>query len=545
MRRKLAPVLITLAAVVATVVAGCSGGGGALAPGGHNGDSAGTGSIAVHIGPSGVSVPSRQAPTSSSTIPSATTRFRIRITDPNNGSDLLAPVLIPRPTTPGLVTRTIDGVPVGIVTLIVDALDDNGQILAEAIIQVDVVEGQNASVSVQPSPLGSGTTTTTSSVNNFAVVTNDGDNTIGVYQVTSTNALKEVTAGSRPATGTNPHGATVVAGAANPFLYVANSGSSDISAFKLDTVKGLPSAGANFAAPGTATPEWTATDGQNLFVTDNSTDKLLSFQIAAGGGLSPGSSTGASQASPPVSVSNLAGLVSFPSISTGFPLVYVAGSTSGNIARFFVDQANGGRPSGTSRVVANTVSNNPLRFAAFQASSGGTAVTYLYVVAPSAPSPFGGQVYGYKVDTASGALTDVPGSPVDYGTQNGTQAGIAVCQGHLYVTSPHDNKIFMFGLSAADGSMSSPTPFTPDVFSDTPIPVDLAASADQQFLFVVNQGDAPHGLGMFGVNGVTGSITPLTSAATGNTPYHVTTYGISSATSGGTVITGIGSSPSR
>jgi 6-phosphogluconolactonase len=158
-----------------------------------------------------------------------------------------------------------------------------------------------------------------------------------------------------------------------------------------------------------------------------------------------------------------------------------------------------------------------------QSPQGQTGANFLYVANSSSAL---GSVSGYTIDTASGALTPVPGSPVFtgantrpfglvYNSFNNTGNGP-----YLYVGLNQSNRIAAFSVDRTTGALT-PVPGSP--FSGVNAPVGLAQF--QSFLFVGNQGDQT--ISAFSVNPADGSLTPVTGS-----PFAVGTEGSSLAVSG-------------
>lgn len=483
-------------------MAGC--GGGQLASGGHAAAPGGTASLAVRIG--GGQAPARAA-RRRAPIPSATVQFRIRMTPTGGDGDLVTPVFITRPATPGLVTATVDGVPLGAVRIIVDGLNLGGTILAQAVTTVVVREGQNDPVTLDPVPVAPVTP------RHFVVVTNENDDTVGLYGVSPGQPPVGIAGQTAVPVGSAPHHAAV--SPSRDSVYVMNSGSGDVSAFAFDAGSArltpiLNGTLSTFSLGGVPDRGLVDLNGGFLLVGANGSD-VFSVPIVSGGAL--GSPTLFST----TPQTNSQGLILFPSSSPGFPLLYVAGNSSGDIARFFEDDSNGRL--GPVKAFSLGGPGNPQKFARF-ASVGGT---FLYAVAPDA-----GAVYGFAVNLGSGALTPLSGSPFTFTSNTSSLDGIAVAGNFLYVTSENDGSITIFKIDPTNGTLAlaplavNPVPLAASA-ATTPLPVDLAVSANGQVLFVASKSDSARGLQQYAIQS-DGSLKLEGTAPTGAHPYSVITF---------------------
>jgi DNA-binding beta-propeller fold protein YncE len=128
----------------------------------------------------------------------------------------------------------------------------------------------------------------------FAYIT-DSVNSVSAFAIDSTSGKLTSIAGSATVTGTNPVALTT--DGTGSFLYVANRGSNDIAAFRIDPNTGaLTSLGANVAA---ASPLDLASDPSGRFLYVVNSSGVATFTISSGS-LSPAGTVGAGRG--PISI---------------------------------------------------------------------------------------------------------------------------------------------------------------------------------------------------------------------------------------------------
>jgi 6-phosphogluconolactonase len=135
---------------------------------------------------------------------------------------------------------------------------------------------------------------------------------------------------------------------------------------------------------------------------------------------------------------------------------------------------------------------------------------------------------GFKVDSSSGALTAVPGSPFATGS---SPIGVAIDPSgkYLYVANEGSNNVSAFevcasalpGCSATDGSLVS---VTGSPFSAGLGPISLAADPSGNFVYVADTNS--NQLSAYRINLSTGALTPLTTPteSTGTNPTFVAVH---------------------
>jgi 6-phosphogluconolactonase (cycloisomerase 2 family) len=224
----------------------------------------------------------------------------------------------------------------------------------------------------------------------------------------------------------------------NPFLFVANQGSGDISAFTIDPGTGNLGAvklspfvvGASFHPSSIAV----SSKGNSLYVVDPTLAQIAAFSINSTGQLT---AVGA-----PVSVGVNP---TFVTVEPTGRFVYVADSGSNAVFAFSI-QSNGAL--------------SPINGSPFAAGAQPVAITtdpqgaLLYVANHGSNS-----VSGYVIDSSTGALGAVSGSP--FATGGAGPGFLAASNAFLYVSDQTTNDIAAFAI-ANNGSLTAVpgSPFT-------------------------------------------------------------------------------------
>jgi 6-phosphogluconolactonase len=218
----------------------------------------------------------------------------------------------------------------------------------------------------------------------FVLTANGSANTVSVFSIGSTGALTEV-AGSPFAAGPNPS-AIVVAG--GRYVYAANTAGSSVSGYSLNTTSGAltPVAGSPFATPGLPNGLVVDPAGTHLYASESQPNEMSGFSIdATTGALStiPGSPFGASF------------VIRSPVMDAAGKRLHVANGT--NVDCFEVD--------------ANTATLSEIGTSATNGQSSIALAldgpdNFLYVL-----DNLANQIEVFSIDTSSGALTLINGSP--------------------------------------------------------------------------------------------------------------------------------------
>ena len=138
--------------------------------------------------------------------------------------------------------------------------------------------------------------------------------------------------------------------------------------------------------------------------------------------------------------------------------------------------------------------------------------TFAYVANPGSPSPFGaGNVSGYTIDPTSGALTPIPGSPFPAGS---VPASVAVDPSgrFAYVANSFafvgGNSVSGYTIDSTSGALT-PIPGSP--FPAGLVPESVAVDPSGRFAYVANGGRFPRpgDVSAFTINSTTGTLTPI------------------------------------
>ena len=286
---------------------------------------------------------------------------------------------------------------------------------------------------------------------NFAYIANFAGNNVTLLSVNKGNGQLTVPTNTNPIpqlnppnffnTGTGP--ISIAPSAANPFLYVANQGSGNISAFTIDPgtgnlglINGSPFViGASFHPTSIAV----SAKGNFLYVVDPVLAQIAAFSINSSGQLT------AVGAPVPVGVNP-----TFVTVEPTGRFVYVADSGSNAVLAFAI-QSNGS---------LSAISGSP-----FAAGSQPVAITtdpqgaLLYVANHGSNS-----VSGYVIDASTGALGAVSGSPFPTGGVG--PSFLAATNAFLYVSEQTSNDIAAFSI-ANSGSLT-PVPGSPFTVATSP-----------------------------------------------------------------------------
>ncbi len=339
-------------------------------------------------------------------------------------------------------------------------------------------------------------------------VSNSGSNSVSGYTVNSTTGGLTAIAGSPFPNIPTP--SAIVVSSNGLFAYVANSQTNNVTAFRVGTngallLGGATSGSSNPISVGT-TPRALAIsrDSQFLYVANSGSDDVSVFTIGTAGGL-----TLVPQAegrSKPVGAG-----VSSPvalAIAPNGRFLYVATNTSNMVTTFQVDS------SGVLTLMPQAgPGTNPI-------SSGGTGLTAL-TLSPNgqflyALNGASNNVTMFRVET-SGLLTLIPPAGSNPMSTGGTTPnGLAVGEdgAHLYIANGGGTiSVFSIGsnglltLVPASGAVPNPVPA-----STGSTPVALALSPDGKFLYVANRVTSASGgtVSAYTIVSGTGALVPVT-----------------------------------
>jgi YVTN family beta-propeller protein len=313
----------------------------------------------------------------------------------------------------------------------------------------------------------------------YAYVTNAADNSLSSFSIDATTGALAVI-GAPIVTDASPH--AIVALETSPrgdkgYVYVANEGSNDVSAFAVDTTTGALTALLGSPVPAGQDPQGMALYGPNLFVANTGSDNVSAYGIDL--------STGALTALPgsPVAVGNTpTSIVVGP--YGGSVFVANHGGSNDISAFYYYDLA----PVPGSPFHAG---GNPLSLAL------GFGGRFLYSVNPDPRNP---SISGFSVDTTTGVLSPLSGSPFPLPVSHymaTDQTGA-----YLYVTT--GASIVGYAIDATTGALAPLPGFPVAAGADA---YSITVDPSNQFLYVAN-GSAANLTG-FRLDASTGGLTHM------------------------------------
>ena len=343
-----------------------------------------------------------------------------------------------------------------------------------------------------------GSTGCSSSSNHFVYATLPAANQIIAYREDPNSGVLTQISGSPYSVGDGA--ISLVLHPNKKFMYVANPGQggtpeNDISLFTINTDGTLTEVTPRTSiAPNASQPQLLAMDaaGAFLYVMNAGTSNISVFSINSSSGALT-QVTGS-----PFSI-GLLPLNMVPAPSGNFLYVSVAGGTvgtaNGSIATF---SANSGVL--TLIGVTSTDGVNPYGLTI------NSAGTYLYVANSQSPS------LSIFAIGSSGALTQVPGSPISDGYTNPLAMIFDPTGTYLYVANKGSNNVVSYLI---DSNGLPDTSTTTNVFGAESSPAFLATDPSGKYLLVGNQGSSA-GIQVFGASN--GNLTALSTYGVGNTP---------------------------
>jgi|HubBroStandDraft_4_1064222.scaffolds.fasta_scaffold42241_1 6-phosphogluconolactonase (cycloisomerase 2 family) len=291
----------------------------------------------------------------------------------------------------------------------------------------------------------------------FVANPGQGENDISLFDIATNGYLTEIP--PRTPVGTNGNASQpslLVMDTAGSYLYVMNSGSSNISVFSIDSSNGALTPVGSPVPLGGLTP-------LNMRLTPSGS--FLYVSVAGGQvGTANGSILG---------FSVNAGVLQ----SLSPPLTSAEGFNPNGLE---ID------PSGSYLYVANTQVNS------------------ISIFAISAPN------------TPPGSLSQVQGSPLSTGPYNGPSSLLIDSKGkYLYVANQGSNNVAVYSLNSSGLPVALTTSTSAFAFTTESNPSFLAEDPNGNYMFVGNQGTGA-GIQAFGVN--SGNLNPLFTYGVGNTP---------------------------
>jgi 6-phosphogluconolactonase len=387
----------------------------------------------------------------------------------------------------------------------------------------------------------------------FAYVTNTGSNNVSGYAIDPMSGALTAMAGSPFVTGSAPTPVTL--DPSGHFAYVANSASADISAFTIDSNTGALTAlagspfktGAGMQISGIAVDPST----KFLYVANFGSNNVSAFTIDASGTPTPVSGSPFPVGSGPRSVQvdatgkfvyvtelssnevevfsvtptgalSLAGKVHTRSQPTAFAMsvgtravtyipqfAYTVNDGNNTASAFAIDPATG---------ALTEVAGSPFTTGLYPIGvSADPTGKFLYVTDNTGGPGCGGTVVGcgvnnisaFSISPMTGGLTAIPGSPFSAGIG---PAGLAADPSgrFLYVSNYNSFTVSAYSIDPSNGALV-PVPGSP--FAAGREGISVAIDPTGRFLYVGNQSCAPPavpcGLSAFSIDPVTGVLTPV------------------------------------
>lgn len=280
------------------------------------------------------------------------------------------------------------------------------------------------------------------------------------------------------------------------FLYVADSGNNAVDAFSVTPSSGALAmvSGSPFTVASGQGAQGMSVDsaGKFLFVTQHNTNQVAAFAIGSSGQLTavPGSPFNAE---------------SFPEESIVDPsgkYLYVSNSLDalGSISAYSIDSTSGALTPVSGSPFTTLVNGGPFGLAVHPNGN------FLYI-AMAGNGATGTQVVGQMINTTTGALSPIPGSPFTVGNQP-TGVTIDPAGKFLFVTNMMDDTVSAFTIDGTSGALTavSGSPFSTGPGS---APFLMAVNKSSTLLFVVGANSTSISAFTIGSGGALTSVAPL------------------------------------
>lgn len=284
----------------------------------------------------------------------------------------------------------------------------------------------------------------------FAYAANQGSKNLSAYSIDATSGALTAVGGSPFAAGTNP--VSVVVDPSSRFVYVANQGSNNISAYTFDSVGALTAITGSPFASGMASGSLAIDPlGEFVYVANHGSNNISAYLIAGASG-----PQFCSSASPPAG--GLCPLTGSPFAAGTGPVavavdpldrfVYVVNATSGNVSGYSICCS--------SNILVGSMT--PVPGSPFAAGTNPQSVVveptgrFAYVAGGPPGSP--GFVSAFSIDTTSGALTPISGSPFAVGT-NPASLTVDISGQFVYVANSGSNDVSILKIDPTTGALTA------------------------------------------------------------------------------------------
>jgi len=318
--------------------------------------------------------------------------------------------------------------------------------------------------------------------------------TISAFNINSSTGALTAVAGSPYSAGSYPYRATLAP--SSQFLYAANDGSNNVSGFSIN-----PATGALTPVPGSPFPVGQnpyavgfSPSGRFAYVANAGADSISAFTVnLQTGALTPVPGSPFADPGVPKSITANGPAPQFVAVEPSGHFAYVSNTGSWTIAIYSIDQTTGALTPIAGSPFPTAPEPDEITFA----SSGLAYVT----TSGTALSRQDGSVSVYSVNSATGALTPVAGSPFVSGADTSWVAlGPA---GFAYATNAYSDTVSAFSIDPASGALS-PIAGSPFATGSGPQAIALASGSTQgcvDSLSSLEQGfGVQGGLSSFGVD---------------------------------------------
>jgi 6-phosphogluconolactonase (cycloisomerase 2 family) len=270
----------------------------------------------------------------------------------------------------------------------------------------------------------------------FLYVANAGENTISLFNITSSGALVEVT--PRTAAGDQPFGLAITPN--GNFLFVSNFKSNNVFVFSINSGTGALTPAGSPVLTDSPTALSVAPGGNTLYVSNSNSSTVSAFSVGSGGALTPISGSPYPTGANPSSLA----------MDSQGHFLYVGNLDSQTFSGFTVNTSTGvltpaaGSPYFLTLGTTNTTTSTPVSLAVDPTAN------YLFVPVVNPVN-----IYAYAFDGTTGAPTNVANSPF---TTSGTGLGFSLVDASgkfLYVSNQGSSSISLFDITSSTGALSN------------------------------------------------------------------------------------------
>jgi 6-phosphogluconolactonase (cycloisomerase 2 family) len=335
----------------------------------------------------------------------------------------------------------------------------------------------------------------------FLYVANAASNDVSAYTINSTTGELKAVSGSPFAAGSNPSSVNV--DVTGSFAYVANHGSNNVSAYRINASTGAltPVAGSPFAAGTQARFVQVDPSGKFCYVVNAGSNDVWTYTIQPGTGALTLTARGKVRAR---QAPMGVAFAAGSSPVTYTPKFAYVGNLLAGVFGYTVDSASG---------ALTPISGSP--FSGSTPRSVAVDPTGRFAYAANTSSD---DVSGYLIDATTGALTPVAGSPFVAG--GGPQSVAVDPSGRFaYVANFLDNTVSAYTNDSATGALTSipGSPFRA-VF-----PASVAVDPTGRFAYVTTFAQGT--VSGYSINPTTGALTPIRGSPFAGAPSCIGLYG--------------------